>query len=74
MVKSLTKDTLFKPQRLTAATKAEITKQASHDLVQSETDRRNAKTARLRQARLEMEAQKAAEIAKKPAPRKRRKV
>lgn len=73
MVKSLTKDTLFKPQRPTVATKAEITKQVSLDLAQSEVDKRNAKTARLRQARLEMEARQAAEVAAKPARRKRKK-
>ncbi|GAA0775013.1 hypothetical protein E1180_02005 [Roseibium denhamense] len=74
MTEPLTRDTLFKPQKLPASTKAEITKQVSMDLAQSEADVRAAKTAKLRKARLEMEARQAAEAAAKPAPRKRKKV
>ncbi|MGS4885968.1 hypothetical protein [Roseibium sp. MB-4] len=70
MTKPLTRDTLFKPQRPTAATKAEITKQVSMDLTQVETDLRNAKTAKLKQARLERDARLAedakAAVASKP--------
>ncbi|MBO9422858.1 hypothetical protein J7481_25355 [Labrenzia sp. R4_2] len=61
MTKPLTRDTLFKPKKPTAATKAEITKQVSMDLTQVETDLRNAKTAKLKQARLERDAREAEE-------------
>jgi len=71
MSTQLTKDSLFKPARQTATTKAEITKQVSQDLAQAEADLRNAKTAKLKQARLEREAQQAEEAkaaaAAKPA-------
>lgn len=53
---------LFKPK----PSKADITDQAAQTIIDDEAARREAKTARLRQARLEMEAK----LAAAPAPAK----
>jgi hypothetical protein len=59
MMKKVPKDGLRKPMRYTAETRAEITKKISQDLAKAEADTRNAKTEKLRKARLEMEAREA---------------
>ncbi|WP_163271287.1 hypothetical protein [Chelativorans alearense] len=65
MTQAITKDTLFRPTRPNAATKADITDRTARAIIDAEAARREAKTERLRQARLEMEAQQP-----KPAPAK----
>lgn len=76
MTKKITKDGLRKPMRYTADTRAEITKKVSQDLAKTEADIRNAKTEKLRKARLEMEARQAegetAETAAKSSGRSRK--
>ena len=62
---SLTRDTLFKPVRPTAATRAEITNSTVRAINDADAEHREAKTARLRQARLQYEALHPVE--KKPA-------
>lgn len=47
---------LFRAPQSKADTKADLTAQTARAIVDAEVDRREAKTARLRQARLEMEA------------------
>lgn len=59
MTKKTTRDGLRKTMRYTADTRAEITRKISQDLAQAEADTRNAKTEKLRKARLEMEARQA---------------
>ncbi|MCV0428879.1 MAG: hypothetical protein K5905_25775 [Roseibium sp.] len=68
-------DKPVKPKRESAESKAETTKRVSQELVQAEADRRAAKTAKLRAARLEMQArQSAAEtVATKPKKKTRTK-
>ncbi len=65
---TITEHTLFRPRRSKAETKAEITDQSARAIVGAEARLREAKTARLRKARLESEANEAA----KPAPVKQR--
>ncbi|MCT7375215.1 hypothetical protein [Chelativorans salis] len=67
MTQAITKDTLFPPTKPNAATKAEITNRTARAIIDAEAARRDAKTERLRQARLEMEAGQP-----KPAPAKAR--
>ena len=71
---ALNKDTLFRPVPSRSETKAEITDRTAREIIKTETERRNAKTERLRAARLEQEARAlaaaAAEPAKKPRARK----
>ncbi|WP_173931645.1 hypothetical protein [Chelativorans sp. Marseille-P2723] len=69
----VTKDTLFKPKGTSAETKADATDRAFRAIVEDETRRRDAKTERLRQARLEKEAQEAAEAAAEKPKTKGRK-
>lgn len=52
----VTQHNLFRPAKSKADTKADLTDQTARAIVDAEVDRREAKTARLRQARLEMEA------------------
>lgn len=52
----LTEHNLFKPRPSKAETKADITDRAARTIVDDEAARREAKTAKLRQARLENEA------------------
>ncbi|MCP4319581.1 MAG: hypothetical protein GY789_27255 [Hyphomicrobiales bacterium] len=56
MTKKLTKDTLFKPARSKGETKSEITDRAARAILAEEATRSRAKTAKLRAARIEMEA------------------
>ena len=67
MTVATTKDNLFRPVRPDPQTKADITNSTSRAIIQAEADSRDAKTQRLRQARLRMEAQQP-----KPAPTKGR--
>ncbi|WP_159586595.1 hypothetical protein [Chelativorans xinjiangense] len=68
MTQAITKDTLFRPTRPNAATKADITDRTARAIIDAEAARREAKTERLRQARLEMEARQPKEAPAK-APR-----
>ena len=70
---------LFRPATSKADTKAGLTEQTARAIIQAEVESREAKTARLRQARLEMEAKTSTEpaparpsSAKAPAPRRAR--
>ncbi|WP_419914106.1 hypothetical protein [Hoeflea sp.] len=56
MTNKLSKDTLFKPTRSTAKTKADITDQTARAILDEEAARRQAKTAKLRAAREKKEA------------------
>jgi len=56
MSRSITEHALFKPRPSRLETKAEITDHAARVIIGDEAARREAKTARLRQARLESEA------------------
>ncbi|TYC60507.1 hypothetical protein FMN50_07310 [Rhodobacterales bacterium] len=58
----------IKPRRETAESKAETTKRVSEEMMQTEAAARNAKTMRLRAARLAQE-----DTAPTPEPTKRRK-
>lgn len=75
MAGDMTKDNLFKTPRSRAEMKAEATNTEARRIIDTEAASREAKTARLRKARLEKEAQEreeaAAAPAKKPAKRKR---
>lgn len=51
----LTEHNLFKPKPSKAETRADITSQVARAIISAEAERREAKTARLRQARLEAE-------------------
>jgi len=53
----VTKDTLFRTKGTSAENKAATTDRAFREIVEAEARTREAKTARLRQARLEKEAQ-----------------
>jgi len=64
----ITQQNLFRPARSKAESKADITNNAARAIIGDEAARREAKTAKLRQARLKQEA--AAEPEAKPAPRK----
>ena len=59
MTRKLTKDTLFKPARSKAETKADFIDRTVRAILDDEVARRRAKTAKLRAARLEMETQEA---------------
>jgi len=61
----------IKPRRETAETKAETTRRIAREISQAETDVRDAKTARLKAARLAQEAT-AAKSAGQTSPRARR--
>ena len=50
----------FGPKPSRAETKADVTDHAARSIISAEAERREAKTARLRQARLEQEAAQAA--------------
>ncbi|MCV0350921.1 hypothetical protein R2G56_03200 [Nitratireductor aquimarinus] len=56
MTDAITRENLFRPVPKTPRSKAELTDSTSRAIVQAETDSREAKTQRLRQARLQMEA------------------
>lgn len=61
----------IKPLRQSAEAKAETTRRVAREISQSEADARDAKTARLKAARLAQEAT-ATRPSGKPAPRARR--
>lgn len=61
-----TEHNLFKPKPSRAETKADITDHAARTIIEAEAERREAKTARLRQARLKAEAKVAASPPAKP--------
>lgn len=67
MAKTEPRDNLLRPARPSPQTKADITTIKAREIIQAEADRREDKTQRLRQARLEMEARRP-----EPAPAKRR--
>ncbi|MCT7375544.1 hypothetical protein [Chelativorans salis] len=67
MAEAITKDNLFRPAPTTPRSKAELTDSTARAIIQAEADSREAKTQRLRQARLQMEARQP-----KPAPAKGR--
>lgn len=56
MSRAIDEQSLFKPRASKAETKADITDHAARVIIGDEASRREAKTARLRQARLESEA------------------
>jgi hypothetical protein len=56
MTDHVTKDTLFKTGRSRAETKAAATDSNTWTIIEDETERRNAKTERLRKLRLAKEA------------------
>lgn len=68
MSTELTEHTLFRPTRSKSETKADITDQTARAIIEADAERRESKTARLRQARLESEANST----DAPAPVKRR--
>jgi hypothetical protein len=76
MSRTIDENTLFKPKASKAETKADITNEAARAIIDDEASRREAKTAKLRQMRLDQEAAAAAIPAPvKPArktPAKRR--
>jgi hypothetical protein len=65
----------IRPSRANAASKAEITDRTVRSILEAEALRREEKTARLRQARMEMEAARAKagpKVQKAPAAKRRR--
>jgi hypothetical protein len=79
MNQMITEQILTKPKASKAESKAEITDSAARAIIGDEVARREAKTAKLRQARLDLEAKQAEEEAaaaaktKTPAPARRAK-
>ena len=67
MTDTITKENLFRPTPSRAQSKADLTNSTARAIIKAEVDEREAKTNRLRQARLEMEARQPA-----PAPAKAR--
>ncbi|MCR5858904.1 hypothetical protein [Mesorhizobium sp. J428] len=66
----VTQQNLFRPARSKAESKADTTNNAARAILDDEAARREAKTAKLRQARLESEARSAAAA---PTPKARKK-
>lgn len=60
MSEEITKHNLFRAARPKAETRADVTDRAARAIIDAETERREAKSARLKQARLEHEAEVAA--------------
>lgn len=58
---TITKDNLFRPMRLRMQTRADLTDQAAWAFIRAESEQRDSNTARLRRARLENDAKRAAE-------------
>lgn len=56
---TLTRDTLFRPNPSKAETKADITDRVAREIIEAETNRRQALTEKLRAARLAQEARAA---------------
>ncbi|MFC6487964.1 hypothetical protein [Nitratireductor sp. GCM10026969] len=67
MTDTITRNNLFRPVPSKAQSKADLTDSTARALIKAEADSRQAKSQRLRQARLEMEARQP-----KPAPTKAR--
>lgn len=68
-----TKETLFRPTSSRSETKADVTDRVAREIIQSEADRRNALTEKLRTARLAQEALIAeTPVVAKPRARKQR--
>ena len=68
---AIAKDTFFSPSKMTAIQKAESTHSAAMEIIDAEVAAREKKTERLRQLRLEREAN--APVAAEPATRRKRK-
>ena len=68
----VTADNLFKPGPSKAVTKTDVTAHAALAITRAEAEHREAKTTRLRKARLEQEAVLASLRASTPEPKKRR--
>ena len=68
----VTAENLFRPKPSKAATKADITAHAALAITRAEAEHREAKTDRLRKARLEREAVPASVEAPTPELKKRR--
>jgi hypothetical protein len=66
MTEAITEDNLFRPMPTKPQNKADLTDSTARAIIQAEANDREAKTRRLRQARLQMEAQRP-----EPAPVKR---
>ncbi len=70
MRKSIKEHELLKPKSSKAETKADITDLAARAIIGAEAERREAKTAKLRQARMEAEAKLSASPALANKPRR----
>lgn len=64
---TLTRDTVFKPKLSQTESKADAVSRIARSMIEQEASLRQAKTARLREARLAKEAADAAATAPKPA-------
>ncbi|SHO67682.1 hypothetical protein SAMN02745172_04363 [Pseudoxanthobacter soli DSM 19599] len=64
---ALTRDTVFKPKLSQTESKADAVSRIARSMIEQEASLRQAKTARLREARLAKEAADAAATAPKPA-------
>ncbi len=73
MTAIITKDNLFRATRSKAETKAQVTDNAARAIIDAEVDSREAKTERLRQARMKMEADQAETAEAAPAKKTRAK-
>lgn len=71
MTAIITKDNLFRATRSKAETKAQVTDNAARAIIDAEVDSREAKTERLRQARMKMEADQAETAEATPAKKTR---
>ncbi|HBU16224.1 MAG: hypothetical protein A2092_02550 [Rhodobacteraceae bacterium GWE1_64_9] len=56
MTKAITKHNLFPPEKPKAASRADVTDASARAIMEAEVTRRDAKTARLRQLRLDQQA------------------
>ncbi len=70
MNKKITQHNLFRPTKSKSETKAEITDHTAKGIIAAETKARDAKSARLRAARLENEEGAPAPATKSPKQRK----
>ncbi|HWK64229.1 MAG TPA: hypothetical protein VNS34_04775 [Rhizobiaceae bacterium] len=70
MGRSIAQHSLFKPKASKAETKADVTSDVARAIVRDEAERREAKTARLRQERLDSEKKMAATTPARPDPKK----
>lgn len=66
---SLMTGAVFKPKPSRSESRADVTDHAARTIIAAETERRDAKTAKLRQARLEREARELATAAPAAAHR-----